>query len=406
MKIRNIYTAAMLAALCALSPALTACGDDEPEPTPPAGELVPGPGDNTGDDNNDPQPDPEPTPTAYAPLSNPEASTSARKVYDFICDQSGQRIISGAMANVNNNNDFADWVFRVSGKYPALCGYDFIHLADSRPGSWIDYSDISAATTQWNANGLVSYMWHWNAPDSEEAWRNGDSSRYGFYIPGRGASPTSFDIREALKEGTWQHDFIIEDIDRVAGYLKLLQQAGIPVIWRPLHEAAGNYAYADGAWFWWGRYGDQYTRQLWDLMYDRLTSYHHLDNLIWVWTAQYQEGYADRMAESYPGNEKVDIIGVDIYANSDDAQADAYQAALNLGSRQRPVALSECGRVPSPDKCIDNGADWSWFMIWYTYDIKNGNASSDSFGNTASSLRSIMHSDRVITREEMPAMRD
>lgn len=391
----------MLGTLLSVSTLLSACHDKtEPVPAPPA-TSVPG----TDDDDDEPgtdTPDEDITPQ-YAPLSNAAASAQARNVYDFICRTSGTEIISGAMANVSNNNDFAGWVFGTTGKYPALTGYDFIHLPDSRPGSWIDYSDISAARAQWEANGLVSYMWHWNAPDSEEAWRNGDTSRYGFNIKGDNA--TSFDIREALKEGTWQNEFIIADIDGVAEYLKLLRQEGIPVLWRPLHEAAGNYAYADGAWFWWGRYGDSYTRQLWQLMYDRLTRHHGLDNLIWVWTAQYQDGYADRMAASYPGNETVDIVGVDIYADNDDASASAYQAALALSDGKRPVALSECGRVPSPEKCIAQKAGWAWFMIWYTYDIHKGNASTDGFGNTAQSLRTIMHSDLVITRDEMPSLK-
>ena len=55
-----------------------------------------------------------------------------------------------------------------------------------------------------------------------------------------------------------------ESLEKIAGYLKLLQEAGIPVIWRPLHEAAGNtYTYNTGAWFWWGADGAQAYKDLW-----------------------------------------------------------------------------------------------------------------------------------------------
>ncbi len=33
---------------------------------------------------------------------------------------------------------------------------------------------------------------------------------------------------------------MIVDIDKLSGYLKLLKMKNIPVLWRPLHEAAGN----------------------------------------------------------------------------------------------------------------------------------------------------------------------
>lgn len=338
----------------------------------------------------------------YAELTNPSATEAARNVYDFLCQTSGKKVVTGAMSNVNNNNDMADWVYRVTGKYPALTGYDFIHLPNSTEGGWIDYSDITPAKTQWDNNGLVSYMWHWNAPDSKEDYEKGSKGKYGFYAPGKGSNPTSFDIAEVLKEGTWQHEFILRDIDRVAGYLKQLQDAGIAVIWRPLHEAAGDYRY--GAWFWWGTGGDDATKALWRLMYDRLVKTHGLNNLIWVWTAQYQAGYEAQMAASYPGDEYVDIVGVDLYPDNNNSQRDAYAAALAMTEGRKCVALSECGRIPDPHKCIVDKAGWAWFMTWYTYNI-DSSASADDFGNTRDYWTSVMSSPFAISREQMPSLK-
>ena len=84
-------------------------------------------------------------------LVNANATEQARKVYDFIIQQHGKKILSGAMANVNNNNDFAGWIKTVTGKDVAIAGYDFIHLPESGQ-DWIDYSDISPAKEQWEAN--------------------------------------------------------------------------------------------------------------------------------------------------------------------------------------------------------------------------------------------------------------
>lgn len=335
------------------------------------------------------------TPVAFdkAPV-NPSATAEARKVYATLLSLHGKQMISGAMANVNNNNDFAAWIDKVTGKYPGLTCYDFIHLPES-PANWIDYGDISAAREQWSKGGLVSYMWHWRAPDSEADYRSHNTDKYGYNLP-TGESPTSFDIREALKPGTWQNEFILEDIDRVAGYLKALADAGIPVLWRPLHEAAGSYQW--GAWFWWGAHGPEYTRQLWRLMYDRLVNHHHLNNLIWVWTAQYEPNQAAWMREAYPGDEYVDIVGADLYEKSTAPRSDIYKAMIEMTSGRKLVALSETGLVPDPQKCMADGAPWAWFMVWYTYDIHKGSATTDSFGNTTSWLRQVMESTSVLDR--------
>ena len=220
--------------------------------------------------------DPEPQPSGIdVSLTNPRASEAARKVYAFLREQSGQKMLSGVQAGgTANNNDNVDAVFAKTGRHPALAGYDFIFLQYSpTPASWewkVDYGDISAAREQWRANGLVSYMWHWNVPTDKAAWdkgRQGDFSGYGFY-----SDKTAFDIGRALIKGTWENDFILQDIEKVAGYLKRLQQEGIPVLWRPLHEAAGNYdRYGPGgAWFWWGRGGADACKRLWKLLRDKL----------------------------------------------------------------------------------------------------------------------------------------
>jgi mannan endo-1,4-beta-mannosidase len=334
------------------------------------------------------------TAAAAAGLVNANATAQALKVYQFLKDEYGKKTLSGAMANVNNNNYFSNWIYAVTGKHPALTCYDFVHLADS-PANWIDYSDISPAKTQWTNNGLVAYMWHWRVPSNE-----GDAvSSYGFNAPGKGDNVTTFDIREALKDGTWQHTQIMNDIKKVAGYLKLLQDQNIPVIWRPLHEAAGSYKY--GAWFWWGRYGTEYTKQLWILLYDQLVNVYHLNNLIWVWTMQVEDGYDNEMANAYPGNEYVDIVGTDIYATSTASQATVYNKIKQITGGKKLITLSECGMLLDPDKCFTGGDTWSWFMEWYTYDIAS-TATVDNFGNTTAHYKEVFTNSHIMNREDMP----
>ena len=359
--------------------------------------------------------DPDPVHSTLNPtanLCNPSASQQAKNVYEFLLQQSGKKTLSGAMSGSSNSNDFADLIYSNVGKYPALTGYDFIFLQYSpTPENWnwkVNYNDISAARVQWNNNGLVSYMWHWNVPTSESAWKNGtekgDYTGYAFY-----SDKTAFDIKEALKEGTWQNQFLMKDIEEAASYLKNLRDAGIPVIWRPLHEAAGNYnLYSDnGAWFWWGKGGAEPCKQLWRLLYDQFTNVHGLNNLIWVWTVDATAGCEDQYDDWYPGDDVVDIVGVDIYENNTDAKTRQFQALVDVTKGKKLVTVSECGNIPDPDKCFAQGNAWSWFMVWCTYDENNNLALSNKDWNlnTKTWWSTVMASKNVINREDMPNLK-
>ncbi len=352
-------------------------------------------------------------------LVNPNASQQAKNVYNFLLEQSGKKTLSGVQSSHSHKNDFVDAVYKHTGKHPALAGYDFLFLQFSpTPDNWSwvqNYNDISAPKEQWAAGGLVNYMWHWNVPNSKADWDNGVNNYnfdgYAFY-----SDQTSFDIREALKPGTWQNDFIMKDIEEVAGYLQLLENENIPVIWRPLHEAAGNYGLYEGggsgAWFWWGRYGAEPCKQLWRLLYDQLVNVYGLDNLIWVWTVDVVPTipYAqERNLDWYPGDEYVDILGVDIYETNTDAKTRQYQALVDLTKGKKLVTVSECGNIPDPAKNMEAGNRWSWFMVWCNSD-SNGNIvltpSDANFKlNTSDYWKKVISSPYVMNREDMPDLK-
>ena len=354
-----------------------------------------------------PEPEPEPVRHELSPdasLSNPSANSLARQVYSFLLSQVGKKTLSGVQSpDTANNNDFVNSIASRTGFHPALAGYDFIfeHYSPT-PASWswkIDYSDMSAPIEQWEKGGLVAYMWHWNVPTSEEAYKKGrDEMNFDGWI--FYTDKTSFDIREVLKEGTWQHDYAIAEMDKVAGYLKILKDNNIPVLWRPFHEASGNtYSiWKSGAWFWWGRYGAEPCKALWKKMYERFTKVHGLDNLIWVWTIDYHEGAEADALEWYPGNEYVDIVGADIYADGTASQKDCWQFLVDVTEGRKLVTISECGNVPDPAKCFEAGEKWSWWMVW--------SDDAESYKcNTESYWKALMTSPYTITRESMPKLK-
>ena len=110
----------------------------------------------------------------------PVAATSAKAkaLYAFIKKNYREKTISGMMANVAWNNDESEKVKEMTGKYPAINGYDYIHLQSSWAGAnWINYADITPVK-QWADNGgIVQIGWHWMAP-TKEIVESGDDDGY------------------------------------------------------------------------------------------------------------------------------------------------------------------------------------------------------------------------------------
>lgn len=315
---------------------------------------------------------PEDTREGYDELSNPNSTDATRQIYNLLRDCYGQKSISCSMAEVNWNYKEAEYVKQWTGKYPAMNGYDYIHLTYD----WEPYTDISPVKEWWDMGGLVTIAWHWRAPDSEAQWNaykanNNENTVFeGFYAPGGGSPSTTFSPANAVIEGTWENEFVKSDMAKVADRLKLLQDEGIVVLWRPFHEAAGNSTiYSDGkAWFWWGADGAGPCVKLWKMMYDYFME-RGLNNLIWVWTSQTKDD------DWYPGDNYVDMIGRDLY-NYTTADATYNFEYLTAYYPHKMVSLSECGYSGGSNPYMSDqwnaGAKWSFAMPWYHYQYTIG----------------------------------
>lgn len=319
----------------------------------------------------------EDTPFAISPsLVTPSPSKEAVNLYNFLKENFGQKVISGAMANYSTGIEEAQWMFDNTGKWPALAGFDLINYTTSWGAE--KYPEMkSNVENWWNNNGIVSIMWHWRDPlkQSDE-----------FYT-----EKTSFDVSKINDPNSDEYKAMLADMDAIALYLKQFQEAGIPILWRPLHEASGG-------WFWWGAKGAGPCKTLWKLMYDRLVDHHQLNNLIWVWTSD----AAGNALDWYPGDEYLDIIGMDIYPgeNQHGSQYIAFDKVKEMYGGRKILALSECGSIPSIDAMFDYGDTWSWFMPW------NGEYTRSDKHNGAAYLSNLLNDERVITRDEMPGLKE
>lgn len=341
-------------------------------------------------------------------LSNPRASADAWAVYAWLHGIWGRQIIAGQQdLTWNDRVDMAQRVFIDTGKYPALMGYDFMNTGMGGPDT-SGLRQVDEAIAFARRGGLVSFCWHWRDPALLGTER---VKRANFYVrePDAGKN-TGFTIPMAngrLDTASAAYRQLNAGIDLVAAELGRLRDAGVTVLWRPLHEAAGHKG--DG-WFWWGRArsdGESQARAcilLWRHMFDRMVKIHGLDNLIWVWNGQ-DEAW-------YPGDDVVDIVGWDIYDDSDrkryGAQAATYRRALAIGRGAKPVALTETSYIPDPDRMLAEGAPWLWFTVWNDANAGPGVADKSNFWsgdyyNTAEHKNKVYHHPKVITLGKLPA---
>jgi len=279
---------------------------------------------------------------------NKNASVGVKRTLDFIYSIKGKYILSGQQNYNSDLNIFSDSAKAISGKFPAVWGSDFINWGDKDLGPQI----VNEAIKKWNEGYLVTLMWHEGKPTDEPPYE---------FSKNVIAKMSDADWNELVTPGTKLNSKWLTQIDVIAGYLKQLQNAGVPVLWRPYHEM-------NGVWFWWGnRKGENGIAKLWKMMYDRYTNYHHLNNLLWVWGANglrdipFDEAYDYK--DYYPGANYVDILGADVY-HADYEQKD-YEQLLKLANG-KPIALTETGELPKPE-ILKVQPQWTWFMVWTSW---------------------------------------
>ncbi|WP_418848861.1 glycosyl hydrolase, partial [Ruminococcus sp.] len=331
-------------------------------------------------------------------LSNPNASDEAKRLYNFLTDVYGKYTISGQFSGDNEGKDSREFkeIKKHTGKTPAILGLDVLNLSNSALAHGAGGGDmVPLQAMDWynNENGIVSLCWHWYAPE-KNLEKNGGAWWQGFY-----SEYTDFDLAKALsgedKEG---YDSIIADLDHMAGVLKELADANVPILWRPLHEAAGDPKYPGNAWFWWGSAGKDAYIQLWKLMYDKFTNEYGLNNLIWVWNAQNPDWY--------PGDEYVDIMGYDCYPAEQDSSSQKwyYDLVKSSTSTKKIIAMTENGSMFDPDGAFNDGTRWAWFSTWNGEFCIKDKQLSDQY-TTFDEWNKIYNSERVLTLDELPNLK-
>lgn len=286
----------------------------------------------------------------------PNASPEAKALLQFLYSINGKYTLTGQHnfpAAADKNSTFAA---RYSGKAPVIFGTDFgFAKAGDKDSHLLRESLVKEAERQYKKGAIVALCWHAVPPTANEPVT---------FQPLPGADPanlasvqgqlTDQQFKDVLTPGTELYKKWAAQVDSIAFYLKELQAAHVPVLWRPYHEMNGN-------WFWWGnRVGRYSTQALYRQLFDRFVKLHKLNNLIWVWSVDRPSKPGMEFVNYYPGDNYLDIFALDVYGS--DFKQDYYDRLVAL-SKGKPLALAEVGNPPSSD-LLRAQPKWSYWMIW------------------------------------------
>ncbi|MGB2569469.1 glycosyl hydrolase [Micromonospora citrea] len=266
---------------------------------------------------------------------NPNASASTRSVLNWLAhlpNRSTNRIASGFFGGYSNSGFSlaqTEELRNATGQYPAIlsCDYGSGWATNSDITALVDHSCNASLKSWWNSGGLVTISVHSPSPANAN---------------GGGLNTAMGNFADLLNPSTEAGARWRRLMDKMAAGLQDLENAGVPVLFRPFHEMNGD-------WFWWGNRDQATFRQVWQQMHSYLTGTKGLDNLLWIYSADFSRG--NRTA-FYPGASYVDIVGMDAY--DDNPQTSGIQSAYNeLTALGKPFAFAEIG--PDSQGSFDYG---------------------------------------------------
>lgn len=279
---------------------------------------------------------------ALTPSAQGFPSRSKQDVINYLNSVGGSQIVSGQHNKepAADPNQYTRQVHDVTGQYPGLWGGDLMFRAEDVANR---QQVVDQAEEEWANGSLVALTWHVCTPTGGSTCE---------FDEGVKTQISDEQFSEIVTDGTDLNNAWKQRLDEAVPYLRQLKDAGVPVLFRPLHEM-------NESWNWWGdRAGSDGGAELYRITHDYLTD-QGLDNLIWVWNVQ--DNPAGGWSEYYPGDDYVDIASLDVWYKDYPSEAD-YQQLQDIAG-DKPIALAEMGKVPDP-ALLDSQTRWSYFMVW------------------------------------------
>ena len=298
-----------------------------------------------------------------------------------------------------------------TGYDPAILGSDFMFITDKNNNNQADnwfYQEeekiINAAKAAYAKGIINTFCWHLREPNKEDS----------FYAADMTAEQKATAFKSILPGGTY-HEWYKKKLDKIASVVLNLKGANgelIPIIFRPFHEF-------DGSWFWWGANfctPDDY-KTAYQFTVDYLKNTKGVHNILYAFSPDNTYTTETNYLSRYPGDQYVDILGMDNYGDFDNqGQTGAAKANSKLKiiadlaiTKVKIAALTETGyqvtstKTPITDwfstylysALTANTIEVSYVMFWNNnkdaYFVPNGTVSNASdFKNFSSKTKSAL----------------
>lgn len=204
----------------------------------------------------------------------------------------------------------------VTGSHPAVIGVDFSGFS-GRPDEAVKRAKDELKQNvidTYNRGGVTTVAWHFSNP----------VSRGGFYwVDSLSLPAVKYIVPGGEAHGKYKE--ILKGIGEWANGVKGADGKLVPMIFRPYHEF-------DGGWFWWGK--PHCTREefisLWRFTVSYLRDSLAVHNFIYAFSPDNKFKSEVQFLERYPGDEWVDMVGMDNYGDMGRNRYNLDTAALKL----------------------------------------------------------------------------
>ncbi len=264
--------------------------------------------------------------------ANPNASEDVHKIVAWLCQlpqRKEKRLIVGQCAGRQERYSYeygnpSEIIYNATKNWPGMLHFGF----NDQFSSWYksdpdcNKKGVSMAIKFWQEQGgLVHFFINpvnpWNKRHIFEPDKLAGRER----------------ITELLTPGTEGNTTWMAILDEYAARLTELRDAGVVVVWRPLHEMGFKSMY----WYDAGATPDREVfKDIWRHMFRYFTYEKKLDNLIWAFGA----GGGPAAYEMYPGPDYVDLVGFSNYGPGENVFNNEYKHTTHLG---KPFAFTEFG---------------------------------------------------------------
>lgn len=285
---------------------------------------------------------------AYNQIDN-KATAETKALYKYLKKTAKKHIIFGhqhateyghGWENEPNRSDVLD----VTGSHPGVVGVDFSGFTGNSEKTNDAYKNRlrNTVAATYNRGGITTVAWHFPNP----------ASKGGFYW----RDSLSVAAIPLIKPGGSHHQKYKEILTGIAAWAKTVKGNDgklVPMIFRPYHEF-------DGDWFWWGK--SHCTRDdfisVWQYTVKYLRDSMQVHNFIYAFSPDNKFKTEKEYLERYPGDDFVDMLGMDNYG--DFGRAGKYNIAAGIAklkivdkySRKahKLAAFTETGLESIPDK--------------------------------------------------------